>query len=58
MKEKINGACKAKGMTIKDLAEKLEMPQERLCQRLKTGKFSDAELSRISKILEIDMGGE
>ena len=51
IKDKVLLACKANDMTLTELAMKLGVTQPTLSNRLKTGKFTQDELSNIAKIL-------
>lgn len=44
-------ACEANEMTLTELAQKLGVTQSNLSQRLKTGKFTQDELSNIATLL-------
>ncbi len=51
IKEKVLLACKANDMTLTEFAQKMGVTQSAFSQRLKTGKFTQEELSHMAKIL-------
>ncbi|MGF9979534.1 helix-turn-helix transcriptional regulator [Viridibacillus arvi] len=53
MAEKIRIALIKKGMTLTQLAEKLEVSQPNLSKKLKRNNFSEEELRKIAQLLDM-----
>lgn len=53
MGEKIRIALIKKGMTLTQLAEKLEVSQPNLSKKLKRNNFSEEELRKIAQLLDM-----
>jgi transcriptional regulator with XRE-family HTH domain len=52
IQQKITAAMKYKGITQQQLADAFGISQQAMGKRLKTGKFTIAELEKIAKVME------
>lgn len=51
IKQKVETACKIAGITVTELGAKMGMSQASISKRLVTGKFKQAELEKMAKIM-------
>ena len=51
IQQKIEAACAYAGVTKKDIADRMGVTPSAFNQRLKTGKFSDADFKLISNVI-------
>lgn len=51
LQQRVKASCELAGMSLTELAEKLDMSQQNFSKRLKVGKFTQEELEDIAKAL-------
>lgn len=51
IKQKVETACKIAGITVTELGARMGMSQQSISNRLKTGKFTQAELNQMAAIM-------
>lgn len=55
---KLKGLIVSKGMTQKEMAEKLGIAENTMYRKMKKGVFNSDEMNKMVKILKIDNPGE
>lgn len=51
LQQRVKASCELAGMSLTELAEKLDMSQQNFSKRLKVGKFTQEELEDIAEAL-------